>query len=92
MLHDPWINVLYYAWVNGYCTLLHTITPGKYIVIKVEYTLLAHNNNNNNNNSSSNNNKKNVKILTILTLKDFQMWFSLGIGVIIPLLIKRIDY
>ena len=62
--------------MHGYGTLLRKVTPGKYIVIKVEYTFFAENNNDNLRSSSStsnnnnNNKKKNVKILTILTLKD----------------------
>ena len=31
----PSIGV-FYAWMNGYITLLHNIAPGKYIAIKVE--------------------------------------------------------
>ena len=31
----PSIGV-FYAWMNGYITLLHNIAPGKFIAIKVE--------------------------------------------------------
>ena len=40
-LHGPWIGV-FYAWMNGYATLLHNIVSGKCIVIKVEYRLQLH--------------------------------------------------
>ena len=32
-----------YAWMNCFDTLLHKITPGIYIIIKVEYILFAQN-------------------------------------------------
>ena len=40
-LHGYWLGVLF-AWMNGYSSLLHNITPGKYIVIKVENGLQLH--------------------------------------------------
>ena len=33
---------IFYAWMNGYSTLLHNIALDKYIVIKVEYGLHLH--------------------------------------------------
>ena len=40
-LHGPLLGVLY-ARENGYSKLLHNITPGKYIVIKIEFGLQLH--------------------------------------------------
>ena len=36
------VRSILYAWINGYCTLLHNIAPDKCIVIKAEYGLQLH--------------------------------------------------
>ena len=91
-LHGPSLGIIF-AWMNGYSTLLHYISPVKCIVIMVEYGLQVHFKIFlNKSDRKKTTTEVIIKMLIILDFKCFHCDLLSSIDDIIPLHALRIDF